>query len=287
MEKLGHTNGDTQMAIIVRNKSTVYGLNTDLSTLYAADVTEIAARSAADGDLTALTTAAKTNLVAAINELRGSLVAEVADRGTAITTEIAARNTAIATEEAARIAGDLALGVRIDNVLSNVDGVALNSLTEIVTAFQAADGTLNGAITALASSASTAVTTEATTARAAELVLRNNLIDEASAARAAELLLSNNLIAEATARNAQAAVPVLESLVVTSGKIVLSAKPQGGMVGIMNFATVRFIDNGGVAFDATVAVDTADTTGKTYTVLTDGANWDTLTVSIQYLKAAV
>jgi len=64
----------------------------------------------------------------------------------------------IATEEARALAAEGVLAsdiadvnTRVDNVLSNVDGTALNSLSEIVTAFQDADATLNGAITLLAS----------------------------------------------------------------------------------------------------------------------------------------
>ena len=41
---------------------------------------------------------------------------------------------------------DSALGLRIDNVLNNTDEVALNSLAEIVTAFQNADSALSGSI---------------------------------------------------------------------------------------------------------------------------------------------
>ena len=41
---------------------------------------------------------------------------------------------------------DSALGIRIDNVLNNTDEVALNSLAEIVTAFQNADSALSGSI---------------------------------------------------------------------------------------------------------------------------------------------
>jgi hypothetical protein len=46
------------------------------------------------------------------------------------------------------------IDARVDSVLSNADPVALNSLAEVVKAFQDADGNLNGAITNLASSAS-------------------------------------------------------------------------------------------------------------------------------------
>jgi hypothetical protein len=43
----------------------------------------------------------------------------------------------------------------IANIISNIDGAALDSLTEIVAAFEGADSTINGAITSLAGTAST------------------------------------------------------------------------------------------------------------------------------------
>ena len=86
-----------------------------------------------------------------------------------------------------------ALGVRIDAVLGNIDSGALDSLTEIVTAFQTADGTLNGAITSLSASATSAIAAEATTARAAEAALNTSISTEAIAARAAESVLRSNV----------------------------------------------------------------------------------------------
>ena len=46
------------------------------------------------------------------------------------------------SERAERIAADIALGVRIDNLIANTDSVALNSLAELVEAFQNADNSL-------------------------------------------------------------------------------------------------------------------------------------------------
>lgn len=63
--------------------------------------------------------------------------------------DISAAEAAIAQEIIDRAAADASLQTQINNVLSNVDGTALDSLTEIVSAFQAADSSLNGAITAL------------------------------------------------------------------------------------------------------------------------------------------
>ena len=90
----------------------------------------------------------------------------------------AAIAAAVSAEAVLRTAADGTLSARIDSVLSNIDGTALNSLSEIVAAFQAADGTLNGAISSLGTNASSALGTEASTARAAEATLTANLASE-------------------------------------------------------------------------------------------------------------
>ncbi len=108
----------------------------------------------------------------------------------------------VATERDARIASDAtlttnlasevtraqnaesALGTRIDNVLSNVTPGSLDSLSEVVAAFQTADSSLNGAITSLASSASTNLTNEVNRATAAEAVLASDISDIETAASA-------------------------------------------------------------------------------------------------------
>lgn len=72
-----------------------------------------------------------------------------------INTEISDRVAAVSAEETARIAGDANLQSQIDFITSNVDQAALDSLTEVVTAFQAADTNINQAISDLSSTAST------------------------------------------------------------------------------------------------------------------------------------
>ena len=89
----------------------------------------------------------------------------------ALATETSNRTSAISSENARATAAESALGTRIDNVLSNVTQGSLDSLTEVVTAFQAADSNLNGAITSLANSASSALTAEVNRATAAEGVI--------------------------------------------------------------------------------------------------------------------
>ena len=93
-------------------------------------------------------------------------------------------NSAIDAEETRALAAEAALGTRIDNVLSNVTPGSLDSLSEVVTAFQAADSNLNGAITSLASSASTGLQNEITRATAAEAGLASDISDIETAATA-------------------------------------------------------------------------------------------------------
>jgi hypothetical protein len=81
----------------------------------------------------------------------------------------------------------------LNNVISNVDPAALDSLTEIVAAFQSADGTLNGAITGLTATAATNLSTE----------ISNRIADvnaEESRAISAELVLTNDLSSEISNR---------------------------------------------------------------------------------------
>ena len=298
------------MAVILKNKTTIYGLVGDLAALQAADATELARAEAAElvltNNLAAEAVTARAAELLLTNNLTSEASRATAAEGvlqTAITAEETARIAAVSAEETARIAGDAGLQTQINNVLSNVDGVALNSLTEIVTAFQAADGTLNGAITTLASTASTALAAEATTARAAELLLTNNLASEASTARAAELVLTTDLATEVSARTAAdsaldvalkayadnaatqgGSLPKLETLVVSANKIVLSKAPKSGINGIMNFGTVRYMDSFGMAYDAPVSVDGTDLSGKTFIVSVDASgDWDGKSVSVQYI----
>jgi len=89
--------------------------------------------------------------------------AEAAARQAADTT----LQTNINAEASARQAGDAALQTQINNILSNTDATALNSLAEVVAAFQAADNNLNGAITALSAGSSSALTQEISDRQAA------------------------------------------------------------------------------------------------------------------------
>ena len=102
----------------------------------------------------------------------------------------------IDAEETARIAGDSGLQSQIDFITSNTDSAALDSLTEIVSAFQSSDSDMS----ALIGSNTTAISTEKARAEAAEAVLQTNIDTEASTRGTADAGLQSQIDAEETAR---------------------------------------------------------------------------------------
>ena len=66
----------------------------------------------------------------------------------------------ISNEESSRVAGDLSLQNQIDFITNNTDPAAIDSLTEVVSAFQSADNDLNNAITNLSNAATVDLSTE-------------------------------------------------------------------------------------------------------------------------------
>lgn len=115
---------------------------------------------------------------------------------------MAAVDGKVAAEAADRAAADAALSARIDNVLSNIDPAALDSLTEIVAAFQAADSDLEGTISQLAAASSSAVAAEKARAEAAEASLQSSIGMEGFARQEADANLQGAIDAEASARQA-------------------------------------------------------------------------------------
>jgi hypothetical protein len=112
-----------------------------------------------------------------INELHTELDATVA--------RVTTNEADIATNAAA-----------IANIISNTDPASLDSLTEIVAAFQAADSSLLGTINAN----TTAINNEVTRATGAEATLQTNIDNEATARQNADTTLQNNIDTEATTR---------------------------------------------------------------------------------------
>lgn len=78
---------------------------------------------------------------------------------------------------------------------------------------------------------------------------------------------------------------MLENVVVVGDRITLTNAPREGVNGVMNFATVRYIDSNAVAYDAPV-VGTA--VPNEFLVLTDTIDqWDGFTVKVQYVYVEV
>ena len=134
-------------------------MQSDLENLdgYAQDIRsdldqEISDRIAGDSSLQAAVSAEESARVSAVSSEQAARIAGDSSLQAAVSAEESARISAVSSEQAARIAGDSSLQSQITNILSNIDPAALDSLTEIVSAFEAADSNLNGAIIGLSSS---------------------------------------------------------------------------------------------------------------------------------------
>ena len=159
----------TRAAAIVADRArldTIEG--SGAGSITAAVLVETNARSAADTTLTAA--------VALLNNADDTVTGSVAK--------------SVKTETTRATTAETALGTRIDNVLSNVTAGSLDSLTELVAAFQAADGDLQTAINDLSSGAGSNLADEEARAIAAEEAIASDLEDEITRATGAETILT-------------------------------------------------------------------------------------------------
>ena len=153
------------------------------------------------------------NLDGYAQDVRSDLDQEIVDRAAAVSAEASARQSADSslqsslnseisraqsaesTEQAARIAGDSSTlqsskdytDGKISLLMSNLDTEALDSLVEVVTAFQNADSSLNSTISSLSSSASSGLATEQAARIAGDQTLQLDL-DAAEAAISSEIM---------------------------------------------------------------------------------------------------
>ena len=155
------------MAVLIRHKSTIYGLETDLANLNNSIVSEANRATAAEGVLTSNLAAEVTRATAAEGVLTSDLASEVA--------------RAISAE-----------------------GVLTSNLSAEVTRASNAEAALQSALNSEASTRATADSTltanlasEVTRATAAEEALQNSVAAEVARASAAEGVLTSNLAAEA------------------------------------------------------------------------------------------
>ncbi|MFI3135539.1 MAG: hypothetical protein QX197_02055 [Methylococcaceae bacterium] len=147
----------------------------------------------------------------------------------------------------------------------------------------------NSAILVETNARISAVSTEVSDRNAAILVETTARLDAAASENTARLAAEAALLASAKVYADNSAtqggsLPRVESLIVAANKIVLTNAPKGGIGGIMNFATVRYTDGNGIAYDAPVSVDSSDVTGKTFVVSVDASGeWNGFSVQVQYL----
>ena len=184
----------TDLASEVSRATTAEGvLTADLASEVSNRVADVDAEEAralaAEADLAAAIAAEEARALAAEGVLDAAIDAEEV-RAMAAEGVIAGN---LADEIARAIAAEGGLQTQIDNVLSNVDPTALDSLTEIVAAFQAADDDLNGAITLLGSGLLASGTAETAARIAADLVLSNSIDNERAERLAADLVLQGNI----------------------------------------------------------------------------------------------
>jgi hypothetical protein len=187
---------------------------------------------------------------------------------TTLDAEIKTVSDNLATEVSDRASAVSGLQTQINNVLSNVDGTALDSLSEIVSAFTSADNTLNGAITSLATGLSADIAAEAASRissdtdlasdidtgdnnvraefAAADATLQANINSELSARISADSALSARIDnEEARAISSETAlsgrVGVLEAKAWYKHKVVLSGTDiTNGFVSLPHLANVVF-----------------------------------------------
>ena len=141
------------------------------------------------------TAAEGVNATSILTETNRATAAEVAN-ATAISTEASRATVRENSIESAYQAADSALSVRIDNILTNTDSDALNSLAEIVVAFQGADSVL----TASTIANSSAISAEVARATAAETANATAISGEVSRATGVEAGLQSSITSEAATR---------------------------------------------------------------------------------------
>ena len=189
----------------------------------AEEIRALAAEGVNAGDISAETTRAGLAEVANADAITAEASTARAAEGSNATA-ISTVSGNLATEITDRANADTALQTQIDFITTNVDPAQLDSLTEIVAAFQTADGNLLSTVT----SNTTAISTEETRATTAEGVNATAISDETTRAQTAEG--SNTAAINNEEGRAIAAEGILTTAVGT--KVAKSGDSMTGVLGM-------------------------------------------------------
>lgn len=132
--------------------------------------------------LNTIETSNLTNLYDLITTLQISVSNEINARTDSINQEVINRQSAIDSETTNRILEDSKLNARIDNLLANTDQTALNSLSEIVEAFQTNDNNILSSLNSLSTASTSGLSEEIlnrTNADNLEIITRTSAITDA------------------------------------------------------------------------------------------------------------
>lgn len=265
------------MAIIKRHKNSISGLSADLLALQAADSAEITARLAGDAVARDAVAAEAIARIAGDDASAAALNAHVVGPFSA------------AKDLLALVNGDATVPGSFRKAIADLVGgapVALDTLVEIANYINANPAAgIAAAITAQIEAAKASITGTATVLMDTFGEVEAAVNSEIAARAAAETAMVASLKAYADhAAAAGCGVPVTDTPVVSGDHIVLERPSKNGINGILNFATVRYVDSGGVAFDAPVRMDEADLSGRQLLISVDvPGEWHGKRVTVQYL----
>jgi hypothetical protein len=185
-------------------------LVSEASTRAAADTalqgnidSEEAARIAADSAEATRATGEEARIEGLVTTEAARAVSEEGRIEGKVDQEVTDRIAAVSAEQVARVAGDSSLQTQIDFITSNTDAGAIDSLTEIVAAFQNADGSLQTSITNLSNTASADRAAIRSEFAAADAVLQGELDAEEGLVSAEEVARLAEVDAEEDKRLAE------------------------------------------------------------------------------------